>query len=65
MQVQEVVSVSASHAVSSNAATPFATLVNASLTDDALIEATINHPINSISERDHFVECLEACGDCV
>ncbi|HEY3299593.1 MAG TPA: hypothetical protein VGJ90_02380 [Methylophilaceae bacterium] len=65
MQVQELVSVSASNVASSNAATPFAILVNASVVDDVLAEVTINHPTNTMSERDHFVECLEACGDCV
>lgn len=65
MQVQELVSVSASNVASSNAATPFAILVNASVADDVLAEVTINHPTNTMSERDHFVECLEACGDCV
>jgi hypothetical protein len=65
MQVQEIVSVSASNVASSNAATPFAILVNASVADDVLAEVTINHPTSTMSERDHFVECLEACGDCV
>lgn len=65
MQVQELVGVSASSLANSNAATPFAILVNASVADDALAEVAINHATTTMSERDHFVECLEACGDCV
>lgn len=65
MQVQELVGVSASSLANSNAATPFAVLVNASVADDALAEVAANHATTTMSERDHFVECLEACGDCV
>ena len=65
MQVQELVGVSASSLANSNAATPFAVLVNASVADDVLAEVAANHATTTMSERDHFVECLEACGDCV
>lgn len=65
--MQELVNVSTNNAAQNNAATPFAILVNASSNtlDDAPAETTVNHPITTMSERDHFVECLEACGDCV
>ena len=64
MQVQELVST----VVTSTAATPFAILVNESTvttTDEVLVESVDDLSVAVMSERAHFVECLEACGDCV